>query len=188
METSILQNLLWIGGGLAAVGTFLVIKKMRNVKKKTPVEEVRHDDSREQRRTQEPHRPTVDNRTSAKDGFISHLSKFSPMLDSLRGKMDTQAWEEAIVSTNNGELIQMWRRTKPQAWETILQMWGIKCDVCSSFTAVQAYKDMYRVADGSEIVVGEKYHVEQPCWILTTYNEENKAIKHVVKVGVVTKM
>lgn len=195
METSTFTNLFWIGGSIVLIGAFFIIKKARKEKKEasdrgvTSVIPIRKPEPSAKTDSKVAiSNSSIDNVTSAKEGFISHLSVFSPILDSLRGEMDINAWQNAIMSTNNGELIRMWKQTKPQAWETILQMWGIKCEECSSFTAIQAYKGMYRVKDSSEIVIGEKYHVEKPCWILTTCNSENKTIKRVVKVGVVTKI
>ena len=47
---------------------------------------------------------------------------------------------------------------------------------------------MYRLEDGTDIGMENKYHVKQPCWVLTTYNDNDKAVKNVVSIGIVTKI
>lgn len=132
----------------------------------------------------------LDKITSAKDAFIKNISKFAPLLPTLRANMNAQEWKEAIIATQNMQLLQYWKQyqDKSRVWETILQTWGIKCEECSSFTAIQPYKGMYCLEDGTDIVIGNKYQVKQPCWVLTTYNDNDKAVKCVISVGIVTKI
>lgn len=195
-------NLLLVGGLIIAAGVIFIAKFFS--KKRTEEEPVKP--TIPKGKQQEVHcnstkvvgtTPTpqikeekLDKITPAKDAFIKNISKFAPLLPTLRTNMNAQEWKEAIVSTQNMQLLQYWKKfqNKSKAWETVLQMWGIKYEDCSSFTAIQAYKGMYRLEDGSDIIIGNKYLVEQPCWLLTTYNNDDKAVKNVVCVGIVTKI
>ena len=191
-----------VGGLIIAAGVVIIAKFLSNKKKddepikpatpKVKQQEIHGNSSKVVATTPTPQimEGNLDKITPAKDAFIKNISMFAPLLPTLRDNMNTQEWKESIVATQNMQLIQYWKQFqgKSEAWETILQTWGIKCEECSSFTAIQPYKGMYRLEDGTDIVIGNKYHVKQPCWVLTTYNDNDKAVKRVVSVGVVTKM
>lgn len=195
-------NLLLVGGLIIAAGVIIIVKFLSNKRTENELEkpttlnaqqqEHRYNSTKVEVLTPTPknHGGLLDKITPAKDAFIKNISKFAPLLPTLRANMNTQEWKEAIAATQNMQLIQYWKQLqgKSEAWETILQTWGIKCEDCSSFTAIQQYKGMYRLEDGTDIVIGNKYHVKRPCWVLTTYNDNDKAVKRVVSVGVVTKM
>lgn len=195
-------NLLLVGGLIIAAGVVIIAKFLSNKKKddepikpatpKVKQQEIHGNSSKVVATTPTPQimEGNLDKITPAKDAFIKNISMFAPLLPTLRDNMNTQEWKESIVATQNMQLIQYWKQFqgKSEAWETILQTWGIKCEECSSFTAIQPYKGMYRLEDGTDIVIGNKYHVKQPCWVLTTYNDNDKAVKRVVSVGIVTKM
>lgn len=195
-------NLLLVGGLIIAAGVVIIAKFLSNKKKddepikpatpKVKQQEIHGNSSKVIATTPTPQimKENFDKITSAKDAFIKNISNFAPLLPTLRANMNAQDWKEAIVATQNMPLLQLWKQlqNKSEAWETVLQTWGIKCEDCSSFTAIQAYKDMYRLEDGSDVVIGNKYHVKQPCWVLTTYNVNDKAVKHIVSVGIVTKI
>jgi hypothetical protein len=195
-------NLLLVGGLIIAAGVVIIAKFLSNKKKddepikpatpKVKQQEIHGNSSKVVATTPTPQimKENFDKITSAKDAFIKNISNFAPLLPTLRANMNAQDWKEAIVATQNMPLLQLWKQlqNKSEAWETVLQTWGIKCEDCSSFTAIQAYKDMYRLEDGSDVVIGNKYHVKQPCWVLTTYNVNDKAVKHIVSVGIVTKI
>lgn len=195
-------NLLLVGGFIIAAGVIIIVKFLSN--KRTDKNSIKPamPNARQQELQSNSTKIKVplpsssktwenfDKITSAKDAFIKNISNFAPLLPTLRANMNAQDWKEAIVATQNMSLLQLWKQlqNKSEAWETVLQTWGIKCEDCSSFTAIQAYKDMYRLEDGSDVVIGNKYHVKQPCWVLTTYNVNDKAVKHIVSVGIVTKI
>ena len=195
-------NLLLVGGLIIAAGVVIIAKFLSNknkddepIKPATPKvkqQEIHGNSRKVVATTPTPQimKENFDKITSAKDAFIKNISNFAPLLPTLRANMNAQDWKEAIVATQNMPLLQLWKQlqNKSEAWETVLQTWGIKCEDCSSFTAIQAYKDMYRLEDGSDVVIGNKYHVKQPCWVLTTYNVNDKAVKHIVSVGIVTKI
>lgn len=195
-------NLLLVGGLIIAAGVVIIAKFLSNKKKddepikpatpKVKQQEIHGNSSKVVATTPTPQimKENFDKITSAKDAFIKNISNFAPLLPTLRANMNAQDWKGAIVATQNMPLLQLWKQlqNKSEAWETVLQTWGIKCEDCSSFTAIQAYKDMYRLEDGSDVVIGNKYHVKQPCWVLTTYNVNDKAVKHIVCVGIVTKI
>lgn len=193
---------LFLAGGLIiAAGVVIVVKFLSNKRKdgkpiKPATPKVKQQENHGNSTKEVATTPTsqimegnLDKITPAKDAFVKNISKFAPLLSTLRTNMNTQEWKEAIAATQNMQLIQYWKQLqgKSEAWETILQTWGIKCEDCSSFTAIQPYKGMYRLEDGTDIVIGNKYYVKQPCWVLTTYNDNDKAVKRVVSVGVVTK-
>lgn len=195
-------NLVLVGGLIIAVGVVIVVKFLSNKKKdddpiKPSIPKVKQQEIHGNSTKVVATTPTsqimegnLDKTTPAKDAFIKNISKFAPLLPTLRANMNTQEWKEAIDATQNMQLIQYWKQFqgKSEAWETILQTWGVKCEDCSSFTAIQPYKGMYRLEDGTDIVMENKYHVKQPCWVLTTYNDNDKAVKNVVSIGIVTKI
>lgn len=188
-------GLLVVSSVLIAVGAFVII---RFIKGKNRTKEEGNVNITRNENNNETHSPIKDNLTSpgesfdkttpAKECFIKNLSLFVPLLNSLRSNMDIQGWKEAIISTQNDQLMQYWIniREKASAWETILQMWGLKCDTCTSFIGIEAYKEMYKQKDGSDIELGIKYRVIQPCWVLT-FSDNDKIVKTVVSHGIVIK-
>lgn len=179
-------ELLVASGVLLVVGIFVVI---RIISKKNGKKTERNVDiSIDREIPSEAPWDSFDKTMPAKECFIKNLSLFAPLLNSLRGNMEVQKWKEAIISTNNYQLFQYWNKisNKASAWETILQMWGLKCDTCISFIGIEAYKEMYQKEDGSDIEIGIKYRVIQPCWILT-FSDNNKIVKTVVSRGIVIK-
>lgn len=122
----------------------------------------------------------------AKDAFIENINLFKPLLRNLHlNSMDSQIWQEAIISTNNQELLDYWKKVKGNAssWLTILQMWGIKLDACQSFICIESYKELYETNDGTLLENGKKYSVESPCWILTKTDKYGKTSKEIILKG-----
>ena len=121
----------------------------------------------------------------AKDAFLKNIDSFVPYLDGLlSGTIDKTLWSEAIVSINNQELLDLWRKavTNPRVWVNVIASWGISSDKCMEFVAIDGRNDLYETMNKSPLIVGKKYKVATYAWIQT--NMDGK--KSIIKKGIVS--
>lgn len=186
METN---TFLWIGGiAIVVIAGICIIRKKGNHGKNSGVDGTDTGINNNKPQRDIPRGRGFNKNEPARVALIKNLKVFVPLLEGLdRGIMNSDDWKEAIVGTNNYELLSYWTQIKDKAssWITILQMWGIKYDSCTSFIGMESYKDMYNVADGSDIEISKKYKVLSPCWILTDITPEGRGAKKVIKKGIV---
>lgn len=125
---------------------------------------------------------------TAKKAFLSNLDRFIPLLPQLDGKMNIEAWTEQIVDIYNPNLLDKWKQCcrYQEMWRNVLASWGLKEDLCRTFTYLPGNAAMYDTADGQPAQVGERYRVERGCWILST-DTDGEPTKRVVLKGIITK-
>lgn len=136
-----------------------------------------------------PERPY--NLILAKKALLNNLPKISILLPTLHNGFSIQKWTEVIVDINDYDLTEFWKKmaAQPDVTKKMLQVlssWQIKCDTCKSFTC--STKDnllAYKLPDGEQLVMGQKYKVESPCWVLTVENSEGVVSKEILVKGVV---
>lgn len=124
--------------------------------------------------------------------FVKNIDVFAPILNTLNDNtFDFQSWTERIITVNNPELTEAWRKCATtdnvkKKWLQVLASWQLRCDTCSSFTCLtEDNKVAYSLPDGGELTDGVKYRVEYPCWVLTTEDTDGNAVKTVVTKGIV---
>ena len=184
--------LLIVGGFLGICGLYYFIRKRPN--KKTPIltEETKPKKTIVIEPTETPITPweNFDKDTPAKDCIINNINLFAPLIRELHKGMNSDAWIDAIISLKNYQLIEYWNKIKnnANAWETILQMWGIKCESCISFVGMDVYKEMYDTDNGCTLENGVKYEVISQCWVLTRHSNSGKSEKTVICKGLVKKL
>ncbi len=123
----------------------------------------------------------------AKDAFLKNLKCFLPLLDGLiTDTYDKALWSEAMVSIDNKELLELWRKAlpKPRVWLNLIASWGLSYDACMEFVAIAGREELYQTKDNSPLIVGKKYKVLSNAWVLTS-NEGNKSI---IKKGIVVQI
>lgn len=121
---------------------------------------------------------------SAKEAFLKNLKGFLPLLDNLiTDTYDKALWSEAMVSIDNKELLELWRKAlvKPKVWLNLLASWGLSYDACMEFVAIAGREELYQTKDNSPLIVGKKYKVLSNAWILTS----NEGKKSIIKKGIV---
>ena len=68
----------------------------------------------------------------------------------------------------------------------VLSSWQIKSDLCKSFTCLTNDNVLaYKLPDGGQLVMGQKYKVESPCWIHTNEDSDGVVSKKIIVRGVV---
>lgn len=126
------------------------------------------------------------NYVPAKEDFLKNIDRFLPYLNSLvDGTYNSEVWTDNIIDINNGELMTYWKKIhdNQESILRLLAMWGIKPDNCDSFEGMETYALTYETADGSPIVVGKKYKVIKPCWMITSDNSKKTLLKGIVEYG-----
>lgn len=124
--------------------------------------------------------------TPAKDDFIANIDRFLPYLNSLiDGSYNSEIWTDNIIDINNDELMTYWKKihNNQESILRLLAMWGIKCDDCNSFEGLDIYAHMYETTDGTPIIVGKRYKVVKPCWMITSDRNKKTLLKGVVENG-----
>lgn len=179
MEVS---TFLWIVGGVVAAGTIYMLGKKSGQKKTDYVTEpVTPDPKPVVTKVSKP------NLIKAKKAFLDNLSAFSSLLPN----NDTQKWTEAIVTVNDPDLTELWKKYVQMSdfkikWMQLLASWQVRCDTCRSFTCItNDNKAAYRLPDGSNLSMEEKYKVVSPCWVYTSEDKEGNTTKSIITLGVV---
>ena len=120
--------------------------------------------------------------------FKENLNRFVILLDGVsKNEIRNKAqWTDVIISTNNNDLIELWRaaNNRPDLWVTYLQTFGLQMDWVDTFEAAEYHKEMYDDKTGLELQIGKNYKVLSACWILTDENN----LKSVAKKGVVSQI
>lgn len=134
-------------------------------------------------KTSEDGNPPVPN-VPASVAFCNNVDRFIPLLNGVeKGDIEWKAWSDVVVDINNFNLINIWKSVlnKPDAWIRVMASWGLRCDSCIEFTYVKGREELYDNKDKTPMLVGNKYTVLSPSWIMTT--SEGK--KRVIKKGIV---
>lgn len=127
----------------------------------------------------------------AKKALLSNLEKISFLLPTLHNGFSIEKWTEVIVDINDYDLIEFWKKLTAQPNVTkkmiqVLSSWQIKSDMCKSFTCLTKDNVLaYKLPDGGQLVMGQKYIVESPCWIHTIEDTEGVVSKEIIMHGVV---
>ncbi len=132
----------------------------------------------------EPTPPQVSK--SAKEAFIDNLTLVKPILENLTdGSFQGEKWNELISSLESNELVSIWSRIngKAESVMRILAVWGLKPELCTSFTCTGNEEEMYYEPNSDNLEQGAKYDVVKNCWLLT----DNEGKKSVVVKGKVKK-
>ena len=132
----------------------------------------------------EPTPPQVSK--SAKEAFIDNLTFVKPILEDLTdGSFQGEKWNELIASLESNELVSIWSRIngKAESVMRILAVWGLKPELCTSFTCTGNEEEMYYEPNSDNLEQGAKYDVVKNCWLLT----DNEGKKSVVVKGKVKK-
>ena len=127
---------------------------------------------------------TVRDLVMLSDSDLKNLKGFLPLLDTLiTDTYDKALWSEAMVSIDNKELLELWRKAlvKPKVWLNLLASWGLSYDACMEFVAIAGREELYQTKDNSPLIVGKKYKVLSNAWILTS----NEGKKSIIKKGIV---
>lgn len=127
----------------------------------------------------------------AKKALLDNLKKISTLLPTLHNGFSIEKWTEVIVDINDYDLIEFWKKLTAQPNVTkkmiqVLSSWQIKSDMCKSFTCLTKDNVLaYKLPDGGQLVMGQKYIVESPCWIHTIEDTEGVVLKEIIMHGVV---
>lgn len=127
----------------------------------------------------------------AKKALLDNLKKISTLLPTLHNGFSIEKWTEVIVDINDYDLIEFWKKLTAQPNVTkkmiqVLSSWQIKSDMCKSFTCLTKDNVLaYKLPDGGQLVMGQKYIVESPCWIHTIEDSEGVVSKEIIMHGVV---
>lgn len=182
METS---TLIWIGGAIVVAGAFFLIKN-KTTGKISP--------SPSPSPSPVPSPPPLafkPNPIKAKKAFIAHLDDFSKLLPTLLKGFNVNDWTGAIVSVNNKDLTELWKKyvtlgETSSKWMQLLASWQIKSDTCKSFTCVTNDNiSAYSLPDGGTLTINTKYKVITPCWVHTYEDNQGKAKKQIITKGIV---
>lgn len=126
------------------------------------------------------------NQSAAKLAFLQNIRSFLPKLNSLYdSSYNSSDWTDAIIDTNNDDLIRLWKKinSDTSAILRVFASWGLTPDLCTSFICLQMHQEQYVKTDGSPLIVGQKYSVVKPCWIIVLKNNEDKFVKQVLLKG-----
>lgn len=127
----------------------------------------------------------------AKKALLSNLEKISFLLPTLHNGFSVERWTEVIVDINDYDLTEFWKKlaTQPNVTKKMIQVlssWQIKSDLCKSFTCLTNDNVLaYKLPDGGQLVMGQKYKVESPCWIHTNEDSDGVVSKKIIVRGVV---
>lgn len=116
--------------------------------------------------------------------FCNNVDRFIPLLNGVeKGDIEWKAWSDVVIDINNSNLISIWKSVlnKPDAWVRVMASWGLSCDSCIEFAYVKGREELYDNENKTPMLVGHKYIVLSPSWIMTT--SEGK--KRVIKKGIV---
>lgn len=136
-----------------------------------------------------PERPY--NLLYAKKALLNNLKKISILLPTLHNGFSIEKWTEVIVDINDYDLTEFWKELAAQPNVTkkmiqVLSSWQIKSDMCKSFTCLTKDNVLaYKLPDGGQLVMGQKYKVESPCWIHTVEDSEGVVSKEIIVQGIV---
>ena len=135
--------------------------------------------------------PRPYNLLCAKKALLSNLEKISFLLPTLHNGFSVEKWTEVIVDINDYDLTEFWKKlaTQPNVTKKMIQVlssWQIKSDLCKSFTCLTNDNVLaYKLPDGGQLVMGQKYKVESPCWIHTNEDSDGVVSKKIIVRGVV---
>ena len=182
-----LYTLLLIGGGVLAA-TVITAKIKRNNKNISddsvpPVEGAKERKS-----------PKSLDKRPASVAFAENLDKFAPLLPGIeKGEIDSEKWKEAIINTNNEQLILYWKnvvgnKDLATRWlKVFLEPCGVHYDNCMSFVTTPIYAERYALKNGMRIVEGDTYNVISPCWLYSSYDKDDVETITVLYKGIVEK-
>ena len=179
-----LYTLFLIGGGVIAA-TAVTATIMRNNNKTDNF--VQPDDCEKERNATKP----LDKRP-ASVAFAENLDKFIPLLPGIeKGEINSEAWKEAIINTNNEQLILYWKnvvgnKDLAKKWlKVFLEPCGVNSDNCESFVASPIYVERYTLENGHPLVVGNHYNVITPCWLYSSFDDDETERVTVLHKGIV---
>lgn len=128
----------------------------------------------------------------AKKAFVDNLPRFSVLLPTLHNGFSIEKWTEVIVDVNDYDLTEFWKKMaeQPNVTQKMLQVlssWQIKSDTCKSFTCLTQDNILaYKLPDGGQLNMNQRYKVESPCWIRTIEDISGNISKEIIIKGIVT--